>query len=225
MFGAAPFIDRVHAGEQLAERLTEYTSDDVVVLALPRGGVILGAEVARELEAPLGVVLVRKIGHPYNPEYAIGAVVDGQEPMYNTAEVGNISDAWLRQAEQSAFTLNEMRKKQYYGDGLNPPTISGRTVILVDDGIATGLSMEAAIHAARDSGARTVIVAAPVAAAESLARIEDIADEVIVLLDPDEFRGSVGNHYERFEEVTDQEVKALLWEVNHDVPISTTAPR
>lgn len=225
MFGAAPFIDRVHAGEQLAERLAEHTSDDVVVLALPRGGVILGAEVARELEAPLGVVLVRKIGHPYNPEYAIGAVVDGQEPMYNTAEVGNISDAWLRQAEQSAFTLNEMRKKQYHGDGLNPPTISGRTVILVDDGIATGLSMEAAIHAARDSGARTVIVAAPVAAPESLARIEDIADEVIVLLDPDEFRGSVGNHYERFEEVTDQAVKALLWEVNHDVPINTTAPR
>ena len=225
MFGNAPFTDRIHAGELLAERLAEHTYEDVVVLALPRGGVILGAEVARELEAPLGVILVRKIGHPYDPEYAIGAVVDGQEPMYNTAEINNISDAWLRQAEQSAHRLNETRKRLYYSDGLKPPTLTDKTVVIVDDGIATGLTMYAAIHATRDSGARMVIVAVPVAAPDSLAGLDEIADEVIVLLDPDEFRGSVGNHYERFEEVTDQEVKALLWEVNHDVSTTIATPR
>lgn len=218
------FEDRIDAGQQLARALEETPHGDTVVLALPRGGIVPAAEVAQELEAPLGVILVRKIGHPYDPEYAVGALVDDQEPMYNTAEIGNIADIWLRQAEEGARKTNALRRALYYGNGLRPPDIQGKTVILVDDGIATGLSMEAAIHATRDAGAERIVVAVPIASRESIEQLKPIADSIVTLIDPDKFRGAVGGHYERFEEVTDQEVKALLWEVNHGISTPLTAP-
>lgn len=204
------YKDRKHAGQELAEALERFRGDSTVVLALPRGGIVPGAEVAKLLKAPLGVVMVRKIGHPANPEYAIGAVVEGEPAIFNEAEKAFLDDSWLKQAEKEARALMARRRKLYYNDGFTPPEIAGKTVILVDDGIATGLTMEAATRAARDQGAKRVIVASPVAPNDSAEILNDIADEVIVLDSPEEFRGAVASHYLEFGEVDDQEVRRLL---------------
>lgn len=219
------YANRQVAGQLLAEALRRFASDDVVVLALPRGGVVLGAEVARELEAPLDVVLVRKISHPSSPEYAIGAVVEDEPPVYNESEAAIINDGWLTQAEASARQLIERRRKLYYSADLPPPDIAGKTVIIVDDGIATGLTMEAAVRAVRNKHPKQIIVAVPIASAESVAELEDLADEVVVLDKPESFLGAVGSHYTEFEQVDDEEVKELLWEANYDLRQSATAHR
>lgn len=219
------YIDRQDAGRHLAKVLRRFEGDDVVVLALPRGGIVLAAEVARELEAPLGLVLVRKIGHPTAPEYAIGAVVEDEKPVYNEDEAVIVDTGWLKQAEKSARELIERRRKLYYGKDLAPPDVAGRTVILIDDGIATGLTMEAAVRAVHSKHPKQIIVAVPVASVESVAELEDLADEVIVLDKPARFRGAVGSHYMEFEQVNDEEVKTLLWEVNDDLRKSNAAYR
>ncbi len=220
------YIDRQDAGQRLARSLKRFAGrSDAVVLALPRGGIVLGAAVARELEAPLGLVLVRKIGHPSASEYAIGAVVEGEKPLYNESEAAAIDPDWLRQAEASARELIERRHKLYYDEDLTPPEIKSKTIIIVDDGIATGLTMEAAVRAIRNKHPKRIVVAVPVASAESVATLEDLADEVIVLDKPTSFRGAVGSHYMQFEQVDDEEVKALLWEVNYDLRKSAAAYR
>lgn len=219
------YIDRQDAGQHLAKALRRFEGDDVVVLALPRGGIVLAAEVARELEAPLGLVLVRKIGHPTAPEYAIGAVVEDEKPIYNEDEAAAVDPGWLKQAEKSARQLIERRRKLYYGEDQASPEASGKTVIIIDDGIATGLTMEAAVRAIRHKKPKQIVVAVPVASVESVAELEDLADEVIVLDKPARFRGAVGSHYMEFEQVNDEEVKTLLWEVNYDLRKSAAAYR
>lgn len=204
------FTDRRQAGKRLAEKLVPYKGKDTVVLALPRGGTVLGFEVARRLKAPLSLVLVRKIGHPEHPEYAVGAVVEDEKPIYNKGEVANLDESWRKKAENSARKLIESRRRFYYDEDIPQPTIEGSDVILVDDGIATGFTMLASIMAIRNKHAKRVIVAAPVAAAESLPPLEKVADEVVLLDDPAQFLGSVGAHYERFEQVNDEEVRELL---------------
>lgn len=207
------FANRQDAGQQLARTLTRFRgNDDVVVLALPRGGVVLGAEVARELQVPLGLVLVRKIGHPSAPEYAIGAVAEIEAPVYNEKEVAGIDPRWLERAEASVYEAIEKRRRQYYGDDFEPPDIKGKTVIVVDDGMATGLTMEAAVRSIIGMAAHKVIVAVPVASSESVDLIEDIANEVITLDMPENFLGAVGSHYDEFPQVDDYDVKSLLWE-------------
>lgn len=210
------YVNRQDAGKQLAKVLRPFKSDNVVVLALPRGGIVLGAEVARELKAPLGLVLVRKIGHPAYSEYAIGAVAEGDKPVYNRQEVAAIDEHWLKQAEAAAHELIEHRRKLYYGEDFRPPEVTGKVVILVDDGIATGLTMEAAVRAIQNKQPKRVIVAVPVAAPESVGALETIADEVIVLDKPENFGGAVGAHYQEFDQVNDEEVRALLREVSVD---------
>ena len=216
------YVNRQDAGQRLAKVLRRFAKDDVVVLALPRGGIVLGAEVARELEAPLGLVLVRKIGHPSYAEYAIGAVVEGEPPLYNENEIAAIDEKWLKQAEVAARKLIERRRKLYYGEDLVPAEVAGRVVILVDDGIATGLTMEAAVRATRNKHPKRIIVAAPVASAETLNELESLADEVVILDKPKSFMGAVGSHYTEFEQVDDKEVRELLWEVNDDLRQNAT---
>ena len=219
------YIDRQDAGKRLAQVLRHFKGDDVVVLALPRGGIVLGAEVAKELRAPLGLVLVRKIGHPSYSEYAIGAVAEGEKPLYNENEIAGIDKGWLKEAEASAKELIEHRRELYYGEDLVPPEVSGKTVLLVDDGIATGLTMEAAVRAVRNKHPKRLIVAAPVASAESVDTLENIADEVVVLDKPESFLGAVGSHYLEFEQVNDEEVITLLREVRNDVHQTVTKNR
>ena len=219
------YIDRQDAGKRLAQVLRHFKGDDVVVLALPRGGIVLGAEVAKELRAPLGLVLVRKIGHPSYSEYAIGAVAEGEKPVYNENEIAGIDEEWLKEAEASAKKLIEHRRELYYGEDLVPPEVSGKTVILVDDGIATGLTMEAAVRAIQNKHPKRVLVAVPVAAQESVDTLESIADEVVVLDDPESFLGAVGAHYQQFDQVDDEEVKSLFRKVNYDVHQNATTNR
>lgn len=204
------YADRQDAGKQLAKALERFSSDDPVVLALPRGGIVLGAEVARALGAPLGLVLVRKLGHPDYSEYAIGAIAEDEQPLYNQAEIASIDKDWLMQAEISARKLIAQRRKLYYGKQVVPPSVGGKTVILVDDGIATGLTMSMAVRAVRHKRPRRVVVAVPVAPPESVASLQTVADEVIVLDKPDDFLGAVAAHYQEFPQVTDDEVKTLL---------------
>lgn len=219
------YINRQDAGKRLAQVLRHFKGKDAVVLALPRGGIVLGAEVAKELKAPLGLVLVRKIGHPSYSEYAVGAVAEGEEPTFNEDELLGLDDEWLREAVSSARQLIEHRRELYYGDDFMPPEVKDKTVILVDDGIATGLTMEAAVWAMQSKHAKRVIVAVPVAPRESIDELEVIADEVVVLDNPDDFQGAVGSHYQEFEQVDDEEVITLLREVRDDVHQIVTTNR
>ncbi|MBW3569032.1 phosphoribosyl transferase [Candidatus Parcubacteria bacterium] len=206
------FKDRIEAGKQLAANLKHYQKEDPVVLALPRGGVIPGKVVAEELEAPLGLMLVRKITHPFHPEYAIGAVVDREKAIYNQAHAAFVSPKWLEKSEASARKLMEYRRELYYGTDYLPPDTEGKTIIIVDDGIATGLTMKAAVLAMREKHPEQIVVAAPVASSESVAALEAIADEVAVLYDPAHFKGAVGAHYLIFNQVGDEEVRKIVLE-------------
>lgn len=211
------YVNREDAGIRLAKVLRHFKGKDTVVFALPRGGIVLGAEVAKELRAPLGLVLVRKIGHPSNSEYAIGAVAESEEPVYNENELLGLDSSWLRDAVSSARRLIEHRRELYYGEDFIPPEVKDKVVILVDDGVATGLTMEAAVQAMQSKHAKRVIVAVPVAPRDSIDELEVIADEVVVLDSPDNFLGAVGSYYREFEQVGDEEVRSLLREVRDDV--------
>lgn len=206
------FDSRQTAGQQLAQALGRYRDEDTVVLALPRGGVVIGAEIAKELHAPLGLVLVVKIGHPTAPEYAIGAVAEDRAPVYNEKEAAGLDPRWLQNAEVSARQTIRQRRGQYYGEDFIQPNIKDKIVIVADDGMATGLTMEAAVRFLTSGGARKVVVAVPVASTESIDLLEPLADEIIVLDQPENFLGAVGSHYNLFEQVDDQDVKTLLWE-------------
>lgn len=211
------YINRQDAGQRLAQALRRFRNRDTVVLALPRGGVVLGAEVAKVLSAPLGLVLVRKIGHPSYPEYAIGAIAEDEEPLYTKDELLRVDGVWLNSAVVTAKRLISHRRELYYGDDFTPPELADKTVILVDDGIATGLTMKAAVRAMRNKHVKRVIVAVPIAPKDSTDELEIIADEVIALENPDDFLGAVGSYYKDFEQVDDEEVGELLREVRDDV--------
>ncbi len=211
------YANRHDAGKQLAKALRRIKHEDPVILALPRGGVVLGAEVAKEFKSPLGLVLAKKISHPFYPEYAIGAIAEGEKAIYNETEVTSIDESWLAQAESSARELIKRRYDMYYDNGFTPPQVNGKTIIIVDDGIATGLTMEASVRAMRAQRAKRIIVAVPIAANDSASKLEELADEVIILENPKHFQGSVGSHYQEFEQVDDKEVISLLREANHNV--------
>lgn len=201
------FADRAEAGQELARKLLKYSGRSVV-FALPRGGIVPAYEVARELGVPLNLILVKKIGHPYNPEYALCALAEGGEPV--CSERSAVDDKWLENALADARRENERRRRDYFSTDFKPPKVAGKTVIVVDDGIATGLTMEAAIQAIRRQKPSKVVVAVPVAPQDSVSTLRRVADEVIVLDDPENFAGAVGAHYIRFPQVEDDEVIVLL---------------
>jgi putative phosphoribosyl transferase len=201
------FFDRADAGRQLASRLTRYANrSDVVVLALPRGGVPVGLEVARTLNAPLDVFLVRKLGVPGHSELAMGAIASGGVRVLNDdlIEQLEISQRVVDEATERERVELERRERLYRGDR-QLPTLADRIVILVDDGLATGATMEAAIRAMRQHGPSRVVVAVPVGAADTCDRLGRIADEVVCIIAPEPFH-AVGLWYERFEQTSDETV-------------------
>ena len=206
------FRDRKDAGERLAAQLLHLKDKSPVVLALPRGGVAIGAEIARLLGAPLDIVLVRKIGVPWQPELALGAVADGGTPEIfideRMAESLMIPGDYVR--EEPTRQLAELeRRRQTYCAGRPPVDLGGRTAIVVDDGIATGATMRVALRAVRRQGPAWLVLAAPVAAAETLAALKGEADETVSVTAP-EGLGAIGYYYDDFHQMSDDEVAALL---------------
>jgi predicted phosphoribosyltransferase len=209
--GPRPYLDRTDAGAQLARHLAAYAGrGDVIVLGLPRGGVPVAAEVARALRAPLDVFCVRKLGVPGQPELAMGAIATGGVVVVNQDVVAEIFVPPDVMAEVTAAERAELerRERAYRGDR-PPPSLAARTVVLVDDGLATGASMRAAVRAVRAAGPARVVVAVPVAAAETCRSLEAEADEVVCPLAPEGFR-SVGGWYEDFSTTSDDEVRRCL---------------
>jgi predicted phosphoribosyltransferase len=202
------FLDRIDAGKKLAQALLIYKGQSLVVYALPRGGVVLGVEVARVLEAPLDLIVVRKIGHPLQPEYAIGAVAEDGYVVTNPDEVAHLDKLWLDRA--TAAELQEaQRRRRVFLQGRVPVEVKDKIAIIVDDGLATGLSMSAAIHEIRGRGPQKLVVAVPVAAAETVEKLKPDIDDLVVLYIPEWF-GAVGAFYQRFDQVSDEEVVALM---------------
>ena len=213
------FHDRFDAGRQLAADLDQYAGrPDVIVLALPRGGVPVGYEVARALGAPLDVFLVRKLGVPGREELAMGAIASGGVRVVNEDVVSElrITDRWLDVV--AARELEELRRREEaYRDGRPAPAVRGKVGILVDDGLATGASMRAAVGALKKLGPSRVVVAVPVGAAQTCRELEQIADEVVCAEQPDPFY-AVGTWYRDFDQTTDDEVRELLARANGPQP-------
>ena len=206
------FSDRSDAGRRLAKKLLHLKDRNPVVLALPRGGVAVASEVARLLEAPLDIVLVRKIGVPWQPELALGAVTDGGMPeTYIDEQMVKalaIPEDYVRKETARQLAEIERRRRLYCAD--RPPVaVKGRTAIVVDDGIATGATMRVALRAVRRRGPALLVLAAPVAAPETLAALKDEADEIVCVLSPDGL-GAIGFYYEDFHQMNDEEVTELL---------------
>lgn len=204
------FNDRIDAGRRLARDLVHLRDEDVVVLALPRGGVPVGAEVAQSLDAPLDVIVVRKLGVPFQPELAMGAIGEGgtlvlDEHLVEMADVSpDDLDAVVRR-EQDELA----RRVARYRSGRDPEEIAGRTVLIVDDGIATGSTAQAACRVVRAMGAARVVLAAPVAPADWAARLAPFADELVCAESHEQF-GAVGRWYHDFTQVSDDDVVELL---------------
>ncbi|SKA35866.1 putative phosphoribosyl transferase [Enhydrobacter aerosaccus] len=224
MHRVARFKDRTDAGCLLAQALAVYRDKNPVVLALPRGGVPVAAEVAKALNAPLDLVLVRKIGAPMQPELAIGAVVDGADPIVvRNAEI--ISATGTTPIEFDKICVREAaeieRRHRAYLGNRPPVPLQGATAIVVDDGIATGATMMAALRAIRRRQPAKLVLAVPTAAPESLGSLRREADATVCLTAPDYF-GSVGAFYEDFRQISDEEVIATM--AKQPVPGSSLAP-
>jgi putative phosphoribosyl transferase len=205
------FANRQHAGRELARKLMHYSHrQGVIVLALPRGGVPVGAEVADQLGAPLDVFVVRKIGMPGHREYAVGAIASGGVEHLDRDRLRRHG---VRDADIDAVVMEERRelerREREYRDGHAPPSLHGQTVILVDDGLATGSTMRAAVEAVRTLGPARVVVAAPVGAPATCQEFRQIADDVVCARTPEPF-SAVGLWYDDFSQTSDAEVHALL---------------
>ena len=203
------FKDRVDAGKQLADKLQKYRGADTIVFAIPRGGVVIGYEVAIALNAPLEVIIPRKIGAPGQPELAIGAIGDGISVLdEQTIRYLNVSEKYI-QEEIERQRREVERRWQIYRKDKPFPDISNKTVLLVDDGIATGYTTMAAARALRKKNPGKLVLAVPVAPSDSVERLKPEVDELVVLEMPEPFF-AVGSWYEEFEQTTDAEVVDLL---------------
>lgn len=218
-----PFRDRREAGRVLARTLAAYTNrPDVIVLGLPRGGVPVAYEVARALHAPLDVFLVRKLGLPGREELAMGAIASGGVRVLNREVVEALGIPEEVIDEVAATEEEELHRRERLYRGDRPPlNVAGKTVILVDDGLATGSTMRAAVEALRQQFPARVIVAVPVGAPETCAKLQHEADWVVCPYSPDTFY-AVGLWYEDFDQTTDEEVRELLEAAAHEV--ATVAP-
>ncbi len=213
-----PFDDRVDAGRQLACRLRHLRGEDVVVLGLPRGGVPVAFEVAKALGAPLDVILVRKLGVPFQPELAMGALGEGEVLVLNDAVLrrAHLSAAELAELERRAHSEIERRATRYRGDRPRQAP-AGRTAVLVDDGIATGATARAACQVAKAQGAARVVLAVPVCAPDTAARLRAEVDQLVCVETPRWFSG-VGQFYADFRQTSDEEVVDLLQRAAHEEP-------
>jgi len=207
-----PFKDRKEAGHKLALALRKFRGQRIVVLALPRGGVPVAAEVAAALHAPLDLVLVRKIGVPMQPELAMGAVVDGTNPHVvrneDVIRITGVSEREFAAIRDSELAEIERRRNTYLGNRARAG-IAGRVAIVVDDGIATGATIRAALQAVRPCGPKMLVLAVPVAPTSTLSELREEADEIVCLEDYESF-GAIGLYYRDFRQVNDQEVTDTL---------------
>ena len=213
------FPDRIEAGRLLAEELEKYADrDDVIVLGLPRGGVPVANEVAKHLHAPLDVFIVRKLGVPGFEELAAGAIASGGVRVLNEDVMRAIPHAdQAIEAVTTRETTELQRREQTYREGRPAPDLRDRIAILVDDGLATGATMRAAVKALRQRGAAKIVVAVPVGPPDTCHEIEEQADETVCLSMP-EFFQAVGQYYEDFSQTTDEDVRQLLTSAARDMP-------
>jgi putative phosphoribosyl transferase len=206
-----PYRDRQHAGAELASHLEQYKGrDDVVVLALPRGGVPVAHEVARALDAPLDVFLVRKLGVPAHPELAMGAIASGGVRVLNDDVIRwyDITNAMIDTVARDEQAELDRREREYR-DGRQPVELSNRTVLLIDDGLATGSTMKAAVQAVRAHRPARIVVAVPVGAPSTCREFADVADAIVCARTPAHF-SAVGQWYRNFSQTSDAEVRELL---------------
>jgi len=205
------FNDRSHAGKLLAERLSEYSGNDTVVYALPRGGVVLGYEVSRKLGCPLDLVVSRKIGHPMNSEYAICAVTENSPPICNQIETMGLDKEWLENEVERQKSEIRRRKALYPSPNISP---KGKIAIIIDDGIATGLTLFSAIGEIKAQAPKLLIVAVPVSPGDTAEKITGLVDRFVCLDVPFCYLGAVGMYYAEFPQISDEEVIDLLNEAN-----------
>ena len=206
------FENREDAGRRLARVLEGLRGQDVVVIALPRGGVVVGREIARALGAPLDVLIVRKIGAPSQPELAIGAVANGRtiQIVLDRATMGAVGVSEAEADELARVQIEEVHRREHLYRGDRPPTaLEGRTIVVVDDGIATGSTLVAGLRSLGERGAKWIMVAVPCAPRQAIGRVRTLADEVVCLETPEPFR-AVGLCYENFDQVSDDEVVRIL---------------
>jgi putative phosphoribosyl transferase len=207
--GEEIFADRREAGVRLAEALAHLRDEDVVVLGIPRGGVEVAAVVAAALQAPLDVVIPRKVGAPGNPELGLGAVAEDVEVLdQHLIRVLNVTESYLRR-EIAAQREEIARRSSAYRRGRPPVDLAGKVAVIVDDGVATGGTAVAALRWARAKGAKRVVLAVPVAPAEAVRRLGPEADEIVVLASPEPFY-AVGQWYRSFPQIPDERVIELL---------------
>lgn len=202
------FLDRKEAGKKLAKKLENFRGKNAVVFALPRGGVVTGYEIAKALHLPLSLVIVRKIGHPDNPEYAIAAVSSSGYITKN-GETALVDSAWFLK-EAKTQQKEAKRRKSVYLDNKKSLSAKGKIAIIVDDGIATGLTMRSSISELRAQNPREIVVAVPVIPKDTFRVLSQEVDKVIALDVPAHFRGAVGAYYSSFPQIHDEEVVAIL---------------
>lgn len=207
------FRDRVEAGRKLAEKLEGTVESSGLVLAIPRGGVVVGAEIARRLGLDLDLIIPRKIGSPQNQEVAIGAVTQDGSTILNTRliEKLGITDLELQEAI-TRETMEIIRRVALYGGGWEQKDCSGRQIVVVDDGVATGFTMLACLRSARNLHPRELILAVPVAPPDTLGLLQKEVDRVVCLLTPENFY-AVGQFYENFDQTSDEEVVKIMKEL------------
>ncbi len=205
------FQDRKEAGHKLADKLKKYTDEkNIIVIALPRGGVVIGTEIAKRIGAPLDVIITRKICFPGEPELAIGAIAENGKIVLNDYIIkkANISQRYLEEEINRQKTEIERRiLKNRGGKGLS--SVKDKTIILADDGVATGFTIMAAINVLKNEGIKKLIVAVPVSPQDTFLKLKCLVDEIICLEIPEDFL-AIGNYYSKFKQLTDEEVKQLI---------------
>ena len=210
------FKDRTEAGKMLADKLsTVLSGNNICLLAVPRGGVVVAAPLAQQLDSNLGLLVTRKIGHPLNPEVAIGAVMpDGSAVLdQHTLERFSIGQTELQQMIQSQY--DEIKRRMLaYTESEQPPEVTNRTAVIIDDGIATGYTIQAAVQWIKTLNPDKIIIAVPVAPPDVIELLESQVDKIICPFQPESF-GAVGMYYEDFPQTEDEEVLAILHEINH----------
>lgn len=222
--GRLRFRDREDAGRQLASELRGYAKDSPIVIALPRGGVPVGFEVARALGAPLDIWVVRKIGVPWHPELGVGAIAEGGQLFVARELINQIGLSGLELAQLTETKRREVEQRVRLFRGDRPrPSLRGRTVLLVDDGIATGGTVHAAIEAIRAEEPKHLVLAVPVAAPDSLSELGPLVDRVVCLLTPSDLH-AIGLWYDDFTQVPDEEVLRLLERARRAVAASRPVP-
>lgn len=203
------FKNREQAGRLLAQALKQYQGQNVVVYALPRGGVVLGVIIAKHLGADFDLLIPRKIGHPDSPEYAIAAVTETGEVVKNETEISHLDEDWFKKAIARERAEAKRRRKLYLS-GRKPVPAANRVCIIVDDGLATGLTMKAAIKELRRQKPKGIIVAVPVAPEDTVKELDKLADDLVVLDVPAGLFSAVGSYYQNFPQVSDEEVISLI---------------